>query len=82
MTPRNWSMALRTTSMPTPRPDRLDTCSAVEKPASKISRWMSCSLIGESLSSMPRAMAFSRIFAVFRPRPSSWISSTIMPESW
>jgi len=37
MVPRSASMALRTTSMPTPRPERSETLSAVEKPAAKIS---------------------------------------------
>jgi hypothetical protein len=35
--PRSASMLRFTTSMPTPRPDRLLTWSAVEKPAAKIS---------------------------------------------
>ena len=38
MLPRRASMLRRTTSMPTPRPDRLVTCSAVEKPGSKTGR--------------------------------------------
>jgi len=37
MTPRSASMLRLTTSMPTPRPDRLVSCSAVEKPGSKMS---------------------------------------------
>ena len=35
--PRSAVMLRLTTSMPTPRPDRLVTCSAVEKPGSKMS---------------------------------------------
>ncbi len=37
MLPRSAAILRLTTSMPTPRPDRLVTCSAVEKPGSKIS---------------------------------------------
>jgi hypothetical protein len=35
--PRSASTLRLTTSIPTPRPDRLVTCSAVEKPGMKIS---------------------------------------------
>ena len=34
------SMLLRTTSMPTPRPDTFVTFSAVEKPAAKMYLWI------------------------------------------
>lgn len=48
--PRSLSMFLLTTSMPTPRPDMLETCSAVEKPGSKIRRLAQFqSLLGEAL---------------------------------
>ena len=36
MVPPIWSMLLRTTSMPTPRPETLVTLSAVEKPGAKM----------------------------------------------
>ena len=82
MEPRSASMLRRTTSMPTPRPDRSVTCSAVEKPASKISAKMPCSSSSVSAPIRPRSMARARIFAAFRPRPSSLISSTTEPDSW
>ena len=36
MVPPIWSILLRTTSMPTPRPDTLVTFAAVEKPGAKM----------------------------------------------
>ena len=71
-------MFLRTTSMPTPRPDTSVTTSAVEKPGAKIS--IQTSLSGMlSDTSMPRSRAFFRIFSRFMPLPSSRTSITIEP---
>jgi hypothetical protein len=47
----------RTTSMPTPRPDRLVTCSAVEKPGAKMSLRMSSSGGITPASTRPRSQA-------------------------
>ena len=46
--PRSFSMFLRTTSMPTPRPEMSDTTATVEKPAWKImsQTWLSDSSAG------------------------------------
>ena len=40
MVPPIFSMLVRTTSMPTPRPETLVTCAAVEKPALKMNCWI------------------------------------------
>ena len=40
LVPPIFSMLVRTTSMPTPRPDTLVTFSAVEKPALKMYCWI------------------------------------------
>ena len=43
MVPPIWSILLRTTSMPTPRPDTLVTSAAVEKPGTKMNLWICAS---------------------------------------
>ena len=45
MVPPIWSMLVRTTSMPTPRPDTLVTLAAVEKPGAKMNLWICASVI-------------------------------------
>lgn len=72
------SILLRTTSIPTPRPEMLVTFEAVEKPAAKmrllISTW-DFSAISNSLI-RPASSALALMRAVSRPRPSSAISIT------
>src|SRR5690606_12890037 len=75
--PRAW-MFLRTTSMPTPRPDRSVTSSAVEKPGWKI-RSQTCASLGLSGIARPRSVALARILSRLRPRPSSATSITMCP---
>jgi hypothetical protein len=76
-------MLRRTTSMPTPRPERLLICSAVEKPASKISLWISSSVsVCASGLTRPRSMALARMRCLFSPPPSSLTSMAMLPESW
>ena len=81
--PPIWSMLLRTTSMPTPRPDTLVTAAAVEKPAAKMNLWICASVIFSSSDSVARpfSTAFCLMRAVFRPRPSSEISMMMWPPS-
>ena len=43
MVPPIWSILLRTTSMPTPRPEMLVTLAAVEKPGAKMNLWICAS---------------------------------------
>ena len=54
--PPIWSMLLRTTSMPTPRPDTLVTAAAVEKPAAKMNLWICASVIFSSSASVARPL--------------------------
>jgi len=70
------SILLRTTSMPTPRPEMLVTCAAVEKPAEKMRLRTSASDLAAISASLanPLSMALARIRARSRPRPSSTIS--------
>jgi hypothetical protein len=79
--PRRPWMLRRTTSMPTPRPERLVTCSAVEKPASKIRLLISWSESVAAASISPLSIAFWRILSFGRPPPSSMTSMTMLPES-
>ena len=67
---------VRTTSMPTPRPERSETCSAVDSPASMISCSASSSLmLAKRASSIrPRSKALCLTFSTSMPRPSSEIS--------
>ncbi len=65
--------------MPTPRPLTSVTCSAVEKPGSKIRLQTSWSLSLASAATSPRSTALRKIRSRSRPRPSSLISITIMP---
>ena len=78
MTPPSLVMLVLTTSMPTPRPDRLLTSAAVEKPGANTSRTRLLSGIAAISSSV--IMPFSTAFRPTRwgsmPRPSSMISTT------
>ena len=80
--PRIFSMLRRTTSIPTPRPERSVTFSAVEKPAAKMRSKISRSSRFSSARIIPRSIAFLRIFAAFKPRPSSSIWMTMKPPWW
>ena len=64
--------------MPTPRPDRSVTASAVEKPGWKI-RSQTCASVGFSGTARPRSAALARMRSRFRPRPSSLTSMTMWP---
>ena len=54
MVPPIWSMLVRTTSMPTPRPETLVTVAAVEKPGAKMNLWICASVIFSSSASVAR----------------------------
>src|SRR5260221_7756751 len=71
----------RTTSMPTPRPERLVTSLAVEKPASKTSPHASWSLM-DSSAAMPSSRPLAMMRSRSRPRPSSEISMMTLPPRW
>jgi hypothetical protein len=83
MVPPIFSMFVRTTSIPTPRPETLVTFSAVENPALKINCWICWSLIPSSSLSVDRPLSrvFIRMRSMFRPRPSSAISMMMWPPS-
>ena len=70
------SILLRTTSMPTPRPEMLVTCAAVEKPGAKMKLQISPSDLPTRSASLARpvSMALALMRAASRPRPSSAIS--------
>ena len=69
MVPPIWSILVRTTSMPTPRPDTLVTAAAVEKPGAKMNLWICASVIFSSSASLtrPLATALALIRSVFEP---------------
>ena len=72
------SIEVRTTSIPTPRPETLVTCSAVEKPGRKIRSRTSRGSIRASCSRVttPRRTATSPMCRGSMPLPSSVISTT------
>ena len=74
---------VRTTSMPTPRPDTLVTVVAVEKPGAKMNLWIWASVIFSSSASltMPEEIALALIFSVLRPRPLSAMQMMMWPPS-
>ena len=78
------SMFVRTTSMPTPRPETLVTWAAVEKPGSKMncSTRSSGSVAAWSALTSPRATALARTASTAIPAPSSATSITTWPLSW
>src|SRR5512141_1184084 len=71
-------MLRRTTSMPTPRPERLVTSFAVEKPASKRISKTSSSPI-DSSAWMPSSRALAMMRSRSMPRPSSETSMMTLP---
>ena len=78
------SILVRTTSMPTPRPEMLVTFAAVEKPGAKM-KLQICGLgiFAASSASVakPCSSALALMRAVSRPRPSSAISMMMWPPS-
>ena len=82
--PPVFSMLVRTTSIPTPRPETLVTFSAVEKPGMKMRRRISRSpmWVARSAVMMPRSMALRRTLSGSIPAPSSVISMLTCPPSW
>ena len=83
MVPPIWSILLRTTSMPTPRPEMLVTSAAVEKPGTKMNLWIcvSESLAASASETSPCAIALALMRAVLSPRPSSAIWMMMWPPS-
>ncbi len=79
MVPRRSSTLRRTTSIPTPRPERSVTSGAVENPGWKISALRSASR--RRLVSIPRSAAAWRMPARSSPAPSSATSMTMLPAS-
>lgn len=77
--PSAW-MFLRTTSMPTPRPEMLETTAAVEKPGAKIRLSISSSDSCASGAMMPRSIALALTRARSMPRPSSATVMTMRPD--
>ncbi|EKD83147.1 MAG: hypothetical protein ACD_39C00859G0001 [uncultured bacterium] len=74
--PPRLSMLALTTSMPTPRPESSETCSAVDRPGRKTRFCFSLADKPRAFStdSMPRSMAFAQTFSPSMPRPSSLTS--------
>ena len=72
--------AFLTTSMPTPRPDRLDTVPAVEKPGRKSRLSISGSESSASPETSPFSTALARMRSRSSPAPSSPISMKTLPE--
>ena len=76
--PISW-MLLRTTSMPTPRPEMSEIVSAVEKPGTKMRLLISSSVSVASGPTSPCSRAFLSTRSELMPAPSSRISMTIRP---
>ena len=78
------SMLVFTTSMPTPRPEMLLTCSAVENPGWKMTLTMSRSgrVAASSAVIRPFCTALRRMMLASMPAPSSAISMITWPPSW
>jgi len=76
-------MLVRTTSMPTPRPDTEVTVAAVEKPGAKMNLWICASVIFSRSDSLTRPFwtALALIRSVLRPRPLSAMQMTMWPPS-
>ncbi len=82
MVPPIDSILVRTTSMPTPRPETLVTAAAVENPGRKISWRMSAGLIRSTSGGAQAALDGLRGTAsVSTPLPSSATSTTTWPPS-
>ena len=81
MVPRRASMLRLTTSMPTPRPERLVIAAAVEKPGAKIICSSSPSPMVAPGAISPCASALARTRARLMPRPSSWMAISTSPPA-
>ena len=83
MVPPIWSILVRTTSMPTPRPETLVTAAAVEKPGAKMNLWIWASVIFSSSVSetSPFWSALALIRSVFSPLPLSAMQMMMWPPS-
>ena len=83
MVPPMRSILLRTTSMPTPRPEIAVTASAVEKPARNMKLRTCASVIAASSVSVasPLLSTLARIATTSSPRPSSATSIMMWPPS-
>ncbi|OIQ81328.1 hypothetical protein GALL_369110 [mine drainage metagenome] len=82
--PPMFSILVFTTSMPTPRPDTLETCSRVENPGTKIRSSISRGLIRarSAFVMSPRSSALAEIRSGSIPAPSSATSMVTCPPSW
>ncbi len=78
------SMFVRTTSIPTPRPDTLVTFAAVEKPGRNSRSSSSDGAIAATSPAVrsPLATAVRPTFSGSIPAPSSVISTTTWPFEW
>ena len=78
------SMCSRTTSMPTPRPERSVTSCLVEKPERKMSHSASRSLMPSAASAvrLPFSIALALTFSTSMPAPSSMTSITRSAARW
>ena len=83
MVPPIWSILVRTTSMPTPRPETEVTAAAVEKPGAKMNLWIWASVIFSSSASETRPFwsALALIRSVLSPRPLSAMQMMMWPPS-
>ncbi len=83
MVPPIWSILVRTTSMPTPRPETEVMAAAVEKPGAKMNLWIWASVIFSSSASVtrPEETALALIFSVLSPRPLSAMQMMMWPPS-
>jgi hypothetical protein len=83
MVPPIWSILVRTTSMPTPRPETEVTAAAVEKPGAKMNLWIWASVSFSSSASVTRPFcsALALILSVFNPRPLSAMQMMMWPPS-
>ena len=79
MVPLSFWMLVRTTSMPTPRPETSDTWLAMEKPGrnTRLKLWRSSMVLASSSVMRPFSSALARSRSAFMPRPSSAIRMTI-----
>jgi len=80
--PPNDCMALLTTSMPTPRPERVETLSTVENPGRNNKLSISLSASTASAEINPFDIARDLTFSLLIPAPLSEISIMILPERW
>ena len=81
MEPPSASIAFLATSIPTPRPDTLETTFAVEDPGSRMKLNISLSVNSAWGGARPFSTAFASMASLSKPFPSSLIlMSTFAPE--